>query len=806
MNAERYEQVCAAFQRALELAAEEREAYMAGLALEDADLAAEVSSMMASDASLHEAFDDAKLDEGRRALEEMIDGSLPPPMPATPRESLGPYRVLEVLGQGGMGTVYLCEQSEPIRRRVAVKLIKLGMDSERIVQRFAHEREALERMEHPGIARLLDAGVSDEGRPWFAMEHVDGAQLVEFCDARALEIRERIAVLADALRALHHAHQRGILHRDLKPSNLLVTEVDGKPQPKIIDFGLARAVDREGDGSFATRTGELLGTPAYMSPEQCAGDGNDVDVRSDVFSMGVVLFELLTGRLPFEAESDSPAAVLLLRAQSGDHTPTLSSRAGIAGEESWDRARRRGTDPRGLRRLLSGELDWIAMRAMEFHRDRRYGSAAEFADDLEAFLEHRPVSAGPPELSYRVAKYARRHRVALIAATLVAASLVAGTVVSMISARDARAAESEMGRMLDDVQAQNDILYQMLTRPDPRYGGKDTKVVDLLAFGSDYALEKYGDRPAVLTTVMGSIGGNYRELGMYEEAEHHLRMALDYQLQADPANHARIAYKMNGLGILMRRTGRLEEAEELYRGAIEHHYLVEDNPQPQDVGAWEFNLGKVLSELGRDEEAREAFVQALRTHELLGERGYVGMGLLRLSLASLDLRIGRRDGVEEEYRQALEHLRQAPSPVPHLVVAAEIELGRFLSEEGRREEAESLLRSALDSGREIWGSKSPSIHGSLLTLARHHLRFGATESAEPLVREVVAIAEEHLPSDGTAFASIRELHGDYLSATGHREQARRELEAALAVMEEHLPLDDPRLVELREKLAALDGE
>ena len=400
------------------------------------------------------------------------------------------------------------------------------MDSERIVQRFGLEREALERMEHPGIARVLDAGQSEDGQPYFTMEYVEGPSILRYCDEAELSIPARLEILEQVLRALHHAHQRGILHRDLKPSNILIATIDGKPQPKIIDFGLARAIDRGSEQSFATQTGEILGTPAYMSPEQLSGDGKDIDVRSDVYSMGIVLFELLTGRRPIDWNGLSPAAAFQMwLKRSGEPAPTPSSRVATKGDDSELYASKRQCDSRSLQRSLRGELDWIALRAMESEPERRYGSAQLFAEDIQAFLANRPIAAGPLELSYRASKFIRRNRVAVGAGALVTISLITATVLSVLSAREARAAQDEMAEMLHDMRAQNDILYQMLTTPDPRFEGKDTKVVDLLAFGSDYALETYPDRPSVLTIIMGSLGENYRELGMYEEAERHLRLA-----------------------------------------------------------------------------------------------------------------------------------------------------------------------------------------------------------------------------------------------------------------------------------------
>jgi len=804
VNPERYAEVCAAFERALSLDEKERASLLESIGRSDPELRGEVEELLTTDAAVSPVFEEDRLRAGNEAIERMLDAATDEAGQLAENARLGPYRVLDVLGQGGMGTVYLCEQIEPIRRRVALKVVKLGMDSKRIIQRFSLEQEALERMEHPGIARLLDAGVTPEGRPFFAMEHVDGSSLIEYCDEHMLGITERLRIMVRALRALHHAHLRGILHRDLKPSNILVATVDGKPRPKIIDFGLARAVDPSSGSSFATLTGEILGTPAYMSPEQFEGDGRDIDVRSDVYSMSVLLFELLTGRLPIEARDQTPAAALmLLRSRVRGETPMPSSKVRAIDEESRHLARKRDTNPRSLHRLLRGELDWIVLRAMELDRDRRYGSAAELADDIEAHLDNRPVVAGPPELTYRLAKFIRRRRLSLSAAALVLLSMAGGTVAALLSARDARAAEREMGEMLGDVQAQNDILYQMLTRPDPRFGGKDTKVVDLLAFGSEYALENYGDRPEVLTTVMGSLGGNYRELGMYAEAERHLRLALEFQLEANDENHARVAFKMNGLAILLKRMGRLEEAEKLYRQAIERHYRVENHPAPHEVGVWEFNLGRLLADQGRWEEAREMYLQSLRTHREFDDDNHVGLGLLQVSLGELESRRGAYDDAERALRGGLQHLQQVEPPAPHFVASAQVQLGRFLSDRGRREEAGPLLESAVEAAIEIQGAESPSLLPYLDAVAHHRIALGGVDAAEELVLLSNRIADRHLPPDGLAHARAVELHGQWLVAAGRGEEARSLFEGVLEIYEEQLAPGDTRTDELRSRIVAL---
>ena len=813
MRPERYEEVCRAFKEAAALEGEARVRYLESLEGRDAELRGEVEEMLGFDERQADSFDDDSLRQEHEALERLISDAATAGDTRTRGErpeAVGPYRVLDILGQGGMGTVFLCEQLEPIQRRVAVKLIKLGMDSERILQRFAIEREALQRMQHPGIAQLLDAGVSADGRPFFAMENVDGAALLEYCDAHGLDLRARLELFATCLRGLHHAHQRGILHRDLKPSNLLVTQVDGEHLPKIIDFGLARAVSARGDASFATRPGEILGTPAYMSPEQLH-DRGDVDVRSDVFSMGAVLYELLSGRPAYDVDVDSPGTdLLLLRARGDSRTPAPSSRVAAQDDESRSLAAARASDPRALSRSLRGELDWIVLRAMELDKDRRYASAAEFADDLRAYLEGRPLLAGPPELSYRLAKFVRRNRVVVVASGLVVVSLFSGTVAALLSAKEARAAElvalqaeEDMAQLLEDAKAQNDILYRTFTRPDPRFGGRETKVVDLLPYAVEYAEERYPDRPSVLTGVLGSLGGTYRELGMYEEAERLLRLALEYQVDADPEDHAALAFKMNGLAILLKRMGRFAEAEELYRAAIAEHMKIEGEVDGSSLGGWQYNLGKLLLERGAIEEGEAVLLESLETHRREMPEDRIGPGLIQLALGGIAAHRGEQVAAEEAFRAALASLERAESPPVHVVQSARCRLGELLSVQGRGEEAEALLVASVRAAREALGVDNPSLWIYMRPLAEHYIREGDAAGAEELVLDMLRLAREQLDPLGLPSAQVREVHGDLLILQGRTEEAIAVLQEVLAVFEAQLPEDDLRLLALLETLDGL---
>jgi serine/threonine protein kinase/tetratricopeptide (TPR) repeat protein len=330
---------------------------------------------------------------------------------ATSDDDFGRYQIVRPIGEGGMGTVYLAEQREPIRRCVALKVIKLGMDTVQVLARFTNERQALAIMDHPNIARIFDAGATPKGRPYFVMEYIVGVPITQYCDSRRMTIAHRLELFLAVCRAVQHAHQKGVIHRDLKPSNVLVMEQEGTPVPKVIDFGIAKATDQWAvENTLLTEFGQMVGTPEYASPEQAEVMTGDVDERSDLYSLGVLLYELLSGTVPFDAARLRVAGLAdMLRIIREEEAPPLSRRLTAMSAAATDIAARRQTNPASLRRLLDGDLNWIATKALEKARERRYASVAEFAADIQRHLEHRPVLASPPNALYRARKFFRRH-------------------------------------------------------------------------------------------------------------------------------------------------------------------------------------------------------------------------------------------------------------------------------------------------------------------------------------------------------------------------------------------------------------
>jgi serine/threonine protein kinase len=390
-------------------------------------------------------------------------GAARTPANGIPGTTIGPYEVGEKLGEGGFGIVYQARQHHPVSRTVALKVIKAGMDTREVIDRFAAERQALALMDHPNIAKVLDAGATDSGRPYFVMELIPGPPITDYCDRRKLSPRERLALFSDVCLGVQHAHQKGVIHRDLKPSNVLVVEHDGEPVPKVIDFGVAKAVrsDPTSDDPF-TLNGQLMGTPLYMSPEQAEAGEARVDTRADVYSLGVMLYELLTGRTPFSGERFKVAGFDGIRHILLSETPSKPSTLvnTLTSQDASEIASRRGVEPDRLSRLIRGDLDWIVMRALEKDPARRYQTAAALADDIRRHLDGLPVEASPPSTTYRVSRFVRRHRVAVSAATAIALSVLAGGGVSMWQAIRATRMQQALQQSLDESQQAIDRMRQ----------------------------------------------------------------------------------------------------------------------------------------------------------------------------------------------------------------------------------------------------------------------------------------------------------------------------------------------------------
>lgn len=468
-----------------------------------------------------------------------------------PGTVIGPYKLIEQIGEGGMGIVFMAEQKQPVRRKVALKLIKPGMDSKRVIGRFEAERQALAMMDHPNIAKVLEAGTTEAGRPYFVMELIHGIPITEYCDRAKFTIRKRLELFVQVCRAVQHAHTKGIIHRDLKPGNVLVTSNDVDAVPKIIDFGVAKALDQSlTEQTFATGFAQMLGTPLYMSPEQTEFNQGGVDTRSDVYSLGVLLYELLTGTTPFESERLKQIGFDEMRRVIREEEPPRPSQrfSTLDAATRSTMSERRSIDAGAMNTSLHGELDWIVIKALEKDRNRRYESASAFAADVERYLKDEAVEACPPSAAYRLRKYVRRNRRALVTAGIVTVALVAATAVSTWQAVDANAAkrladerlenekkareqaavDSDVARAVNDF-LQQDLLGQAANDPQARSAFNadlNLTVKETLDRAAARIGERFQGQPLVEAAIRTVIGQSYLRLSADRLALPHLERAI----------------------------------------------------------------------------------------------------------------------------------------------------------------------------------------------------------------------------------------------------------------------------------------
>lgn len=686
----------------------------------------------------------AKLEE-LLALHERAEGFLEVPAPEVtldgspllegPGTVIGPYKLLEKIGEGGMAVVYMAKQSQPLKRRVALKIIKLGMDTKEVIARFEAERQALALMDHPNIAKVLDAGVTDTGRPYFVMELVRGVSITEYCDKNKLTTQERLGLFVPVCNAVHHAHQKGIIHRDIKPSNVLVTLHDSVSVPKVIDFGIAKAVNQElTEKTVFTLYAQMIGTPEYMSPEQAEMSGLDVDIRTDVFSLGVLLYELLTGTTPFASEYLLSKGYAELQRIIREEEPTKpSTKISTLGEALTDIAKHRRTSPEVLRKLIQTDLDWIVMKTLEKDRSRRYDSISEFVADINRHLNHEPVLAGRPSAVYRIKKFVQRRRALVVATVAIAAVIVVGFVIS--TAMYVQAEQARQEKALAHAEAQTVIDFftdDLLASVYPeRAKSPQVTVRYILESAAENIEDKFAKSPLVEAKIRESLGLTYQKMGDYKAAEPHLARAFQIRREQLGEEDPNTLTAMDHLGLLYWYQARYHEAESLLEKALEVRTRVLGEEHPDTLETMS-NLGQRYCFGLTDEYSKKAEVLFSKAFEIglhvLGEEHPVVLQAMH-GLAVQQLTTSVNDDVGLLSIKALEISRRVLGDEHELTLHLMNTVSWVYGRQERRQEAIDLVIEALEISQRVLGEDNFVTARSLLNLGRFRFSQGQYDAA-----------------------------------------------------------------------------
>jgi eukaryotic-like serine/threonine-protein kinase len=672
------------------------------------------------------------------------DVTLDATSPASPARRLGPYRLVDILGEGGMGIVWRAEQLEPIRRAVAVKLVKPGLDSSHVLARFESERQALALLDHPGIAKVLDAGQAADGRPYFVMELVAGLPVTTYCDEHRLTVRERLELFTQICDAVQHAHQKGIIHRDLKPSNILVATVDDRPTAKIIDFGVAKATgERLTVKSLVTQQGLVLGTPEYMSPEQAGSGAEAVDTRTDVYSLGVLLYELLVGSRPFDVSSMREAAVAgMLRAIREDEPPKPTTRLASLGEVATEVAKRRKADRWSLARQVKGELEWIAMRALEKEPARRYASASELAADVKRHLADEAVLAGPPSAAYQMRKFVRRHRFGVSAAAIGLLALV-GFAVTMTFQAERIKREAEAKRRVSEFVAQ---LFEASDSTEGK--GQGVTAREFLDRGVTMIRGTLTEDPQVRSELMMTMGKVYRNLGLYAQAEPLLEQARETRLRSLGKNDPETLRLSKEIGKLYYLQGRFVEAEALHRETLEIQERVLGPEHPDTLSSMQ-SLAHAYFGQRRFKDAEDLYRKTLEIRQRLLGPEHPDTLESRMQIADVCSFQGRSTESETILLETLEIQKRVLGSEHSSTVAMMTRVGDFYFGEGHPERAEPLYREAFDTRKRLLGPAHPDTLESMTQLGDSLLAQRRFENARTLYVEVIEIKQRVLGTEHT---------------------------------------------------------
>jgi serine/threonine protein kinase len=690
-------------------------------------------------------------------------------------ERIGRYKLLEAIGSGGFGTVWMAEQEEPVRRKVALKVIKLGMDTKQVVARFEAERQALALMDHPNIAKVLDGGATRAGRPYFVMELVRGVPITAYCQQARLPTRQRLELFRKVCHAIQHAHQKGVIHRDIKPSNILVTQIDGEAHPKVIDFGIAKATERRlTERTLFTEFRQMVGTPEYMAPEQAEMVGVDVDTRADVYSLGVLLYELLTGTKPFEIKSLLQRGYdEILRTIREVDPPRPSNRLSTLGERLPEIAAYQQTQPRSLGKLVHGELDWIVMKALEKDRARRYSTAQDFAADVERFLLDEAVQASAPGRFYRLRKFVSRHKLGAASVLLLAVLLISSMLVSLFLARQAHAerdralqqalmAQEMQVRMLEanrDAEVAEDkaahvsgFLTDLFASADP-YPQKEVAVREVLDAAASRLPVEFGDQPLVEARVRQTVGKAYGALGLHAEGLAHLERSLEIQRRQLGENDWRILEIQAELAAGCAADGQLRRSRELWEATLENARAHPGSDSRAQL-RWQILRAETESSLGYKERARQLLLQLAVDHAALldGDSDLRCQWVASLGRVHLDLvELAEAEAcLEEALRYAAEGHADNAEARALVLAEARLDWAQLLDARGNRIEARQIWEDLAHGFMDAPLGRRRIAWRAQLALAQSHSEEGQWQAAESLFAPLVLqreVAESSIGAD-----------------------------------------------------------
>jgi len=756
---QQWERIKELFGAALELDPAQRTAFLREACGADENLSAEVESLLAA----HGQSDFLSKGPWQEHLAS-----------AQTLRSIGPYQLIRKLGEGGMGQVWLAEQTAPVRRQVALKLIRAGMFNDALLQRFQSERQSLAMMDHPAIAKVLEAGSTQDAQPYLVMEYVPGLPITEYCDKKKLTIRERLELFIKACEGIQHAHQKAIIHRDLKPANILVVEVDGKPVPRIIDFGLAKAAVPLLDEKtvLLTQAGSFLGTPGYMSPEQADSSVPDVDTRTDVYSLGVVLYVLLTGSLLFETKK-KPVHEILRQLREED-PPRPSTRVGQDKDSSTSSAAERGTEPGQLVRMLNGDLDWIAMKALEKDRNRRYGTPSELAADIGRYLKNEPVIARPASAGYRLQKYVRRHRIAV--------ALAAGLVLLMAGFATLQAMQlRRITRERDRADRVTEFMSGMFKVSDPSEARGNSitarEVLDKASKDIDKGLSQDPELQAQMMAVMGNV---YKNLGLYARAQTLLERSVATKERLFGASDPQTMRSVDDLAWILDRESRYAEAEKLQRETLDSRRRVL-GPEHPDTLQSIMHLADTLGFESRFAEAEQLHRTALDLKRRVLGPEHPDTLMSMNNLSSILAAQGQYIEVEALQRQVLAIRMRVLGPEHPETLRSRVYLGWVIASQQRYEEGAKWQQETLEIQRRILGPEHPDTLRSADNLAWTLRAEGRVAEAEKLLTEALAVQRRILgPENRDTLGSMRDL-ATVLDSEGRYAEAERLQRETLAI-------------------------